>query len=275
MGIKRTTLQMVALRMSSTAISILVPTGGISESVMFASDAREKGESEAAAVTAVILALLVDYVSVAILLTFAMIYLAFLDSLGLPVVIPAIAFYILTVGLYLIIYFAGKNKKVIKRLLDWLKKIANKLLRPIKKEILKNENVIDDFVDELENAYIAIAKDKKDFLKAIGIIFLSHLMYLAALYILFISLGFTPLLRVLITGYAIGLMFIVISPTPDGVGFVEGGMALAYTSLGIPGTAAVSVVLIYRGFCFWLPLFIGFFALQRSHLLALVGKDKK
>jgi glycosyltransferase 2 family protein len=273
MGVRRTTFQMVILQMSSLAVNVLVPSAGVSVGIMFAGDAKDRGESEAAAVTAVILALLVDYISIASLLTFGMIYLLLLGSLSLTFIIPAIAFYGLTVGLYLLIYFAGKNKSVVMRFLNWLTTGVNRILVLFKKKkILQNKGVISNFVNELENAYVSIAKDRVDFTKSIGIIFLSHLMYLAAIYVIFISLGFTPLLRVLITGYAIGMMFVVISPTPNGVGFVEGSMALAYASLGISGVTAASVALIYRGFSFWLPLIIGFIAIQRKHLLGLVAQ---
>jgi uncharacterized protein (TIRG00374 family) len=187
------------------------------------------------------------------------------------VVIPAIAFYALTAGLYVLIYYAGRNKKIVRRFLGRAKDVANKVLGFFKrKKILIDETIIDNFVNELENAYGVIAKDRGDFLNSIGVILISHLMYLVVIYVLFISLGITPLLSVLITGYAIGMMFIVISPTPNGVGFVEGGMALAYTSMGISGPAALSVALVYRGLSFWLPLLIGFVAIQRKHLLKLI-----
>ena len=275
MGIKRTISEMTILQMSSLAVNVLVPSAGVAVGIMFAGDAREKGESEAAAVTAVLLALLVDYISIAGLLTFGVIFLYFSKSLNLVFLIPAIAFYLLTLGLYLLIYYAGRKKEVVSRLLNWLLGKANKLLKLFKKQkLLEDKPVINGFVDELERAYISIDRDKGDFIKSTGIIFLSHLMYLVAIYVLFFSLGISPHLKVLITGYAIGMMFVVISPTPNGVGFVEGSMALAYASLGISGAAAASVALIYRGFSFWLPLIIGFVAMQRKHLVNLIAERK-
>jgi len=66
-------------------------------------------------------------------------------------------------------------------------------------------------------------------------------------------------------------MLIVISPTPSGVGIVEGSMAIAYASMGIAGAAAATVTLVFRGFSFWLPLLIGFVAIQRRHLMDFVS----
>ena len=66
----------------------------------------------------------------------------------------------------------------------------------------------------------------------------------------------------LTAGYAIGFVFWVVSPTPQGIGVVEGVMALVYTSLGVPAPAVLAV-LTFRGLTFWLPLLIGFFLLHR------------
>lgn len=275
MGVKRTILEMAILQTSSLAVNVLVPSSGVSVAVLFASDARKRGESEAAAVTAVILALLADYVSIAGLMIFAVVYLNATHSLGPQVSIPAVAFFALTLGMYLLIYYSGRNKEAVEVFLKRARGLVNKMLAPFKKKIIKDEAVIDNFANELENAYLVMSRDKKDFAKAVSLIFIAHFMYLATLFVLFLSLGFDPLYRVLISGYAIGMMFVVISPTPNGVGFVETSMALAYTSLGLPGAAAATVTLIYRGFSFWLPLFIGFLALQRRHLLEFFEKDKK
>jgi uncharacterized membrane protein YbhN (UPF0104 family) len=60
--------------------------------------------------------------------------------------------------------------------------------------------------------------------------------------------------------------------TPQGVGVVEGGMALAYTSLGIPGPVAAAVVLGFRGLNVGLnvglPVLAGFLLLRRNRLFA-------
>jgi uncharacterized protein (TIRG00374 family) len=242
---------------------------------MFASDARKRGESEAAAVTAVILALLVDYASIAVMLLIAMLYLFSIHSLGLQVIIPAIAFFVLTFGLFLLIYFAGKNKQLLKRILDWCKNLLNKLMKMVHRPIaVRDETVVDRFITELENSYKIMREDRRPLFVALGYILSSQFMYLISLYVLFLSLGIEPLYRVILAGYAIGVMFIVISPTPSGVGFVEGSMALAYSSLGVPGAAAATVTLIYRGFSFWMPLLIGFVNLQRRHLVDIVASRK-
>lgn len=270
LGIRRTRLEMFLLQTQSLAMNVLVPSAGVSVGVVFAGDAKKRGDSTAAAITGVILTLLVDYVSIAILLTISMIYLASVGALGLHVIVPAAAFFLLAIGLYMLIYFAGRNQKLLKRILDFCKNVINKVFKFFKRPVaIKSETQVDKFIVELSSAYEIMRRQKKSLFQALGYILTSHFMYLVCMYILFLSLGIDPMYRVMLAGYAIGIMVVVISPTPNGVGFVEGSMALAYTSMGVPGAAAAAVTLIYRGFCFWVPLLVGFVALQRKHLLGL------
>ncbi len=98
---------------------------------------------------------------------------------------------------------------------------------------------------------------------ALGVSLASHLVNLACVYVIFLAfrrpLDFGPL----VAGYAMGFVFWVVSPTPQGIGVVEGVMALVYTSLGVPAATAVLAALTFRGLAFWLPLLIGFFLLRR------------
>lgn len=82
---------------------------------------------------------------------------------------------------------------------------------------------------------------------------------MATLYFLFVAAGHAVNPGVLLTGYGLplllGKMAFVI---PGGVGVIESSMAALYTSLGVPSTTTVIVVLGYRFISFWLPSLSGF-----------------
>jgi uncharacterized protein (TIRG00374 family) len=61
----------------------------------------------------------------------------------------------------------------------------------------------------------------------------------------------------IIGGFAIAYLFLIVTPTPAGVGIVEGVMPLALSSLRVPWSAAVVITLAYRGITFWIPLAVG------------------
>jgi uncharacterized protein (TIRG00374 family) len=57
----------------------------------------------------------------------------------------------------------------------------------------------------------------------------------------------------------------LISPTPSGIGVVEGLMALGLSSLRVEWSQAVIITLVYRAFTFWIPLAVGAWAFRRLH----------
>ena len=63
---------------------------------------------------------------------------------------------------------------------------------------------------------------------------------------------------VYLTGSAIGSIL----PTPGGIGGVEAALTAGLTAAGVPGTAAVSAVLLFRLLTFWLPVPFGWAALN-------------
>jgi uncharacterized protein (TIRG00374 family) len=79
------------------------------------------------------------------------------------------------------------------------------------------------------------------------------------LYFLFMAAGHAANPGVLVAGYSVaillqrGVFFI-----PGGIGVIESGMVAIYTSLGIPGTISVVVILSYRLISFWIPSLLGF-----------------
>jgi uncharacterized protein (TIRG00374 family) len=66
----------------------------------------------------------------------------------------------------------------------------------------------------------------------------------------------------LIAAFSVAYLFFIVSPTPAGVGIVEGALALALHSMYIPFSAAAVIALSYRGITFWVPMAFGGIALR-------------
>ena len=82
-----------------------------------------------------------------------------------------------------------------------------------------------------------------------------------SLYFLFIAAGHRIHPGVLVAGYGLAyLLGKVAYISPGGVGIIEGGMAAIYSSLGVPASIGLVVILSYRLFSFWIPTVFGFAA---------------
>ncbi|WP_309706812.1 flippase-like domain-containing protein [Armatimonas sp.] len=60
-----------------------------------------------------------------------------------------------------------------------------------------------------------------------------------------------------LAAFSVGLLFWIVTITPDGLGAVEGMMSLTFVSLGVPIVKATAVTLAFRGLALWLPLAVG------------------
>lgn len=66
----------------------------------------------------------------------------------------------------------------------------------------------------------------------------------------------------LVAGYSIGQLFLIVSPTPSGIGFVESAMTLGLRGLRVPLDSAAVITMAYRGFTCWLPVVYGLAAMR-------------
>jgi uncharacterized protein (TIRG00374 family) len=265
-GLKRTVKEMFILDLEAMAINLVVPTAGFSVAVLFADDAKKRNESRTTAINGTFITMIVDYTAICILLFLAVVYLAIIGSLTSTVIAATITFFLITTTLYILSFLAAHSEKFLKKLLI---AIGNKIVFPIVRRFKKGidfNSIVEKFITELSDVHKAVLRTPKNLFIAIFWALAGHLTRIIILYIVFISLGFAPQYRALLTGYAIGAVIVIVSPTPNGIGFVEGSMVLTFSSLGIPAAVATTATIIYRAIEFWIPFLSGFLLLQRENV---------
>lgn len=265
-GIKRGVIESLWLMISSITLNVLFPSGGLASIAVFAEDADEHGDSKPAEVSGGVLCLMADYTAISIILLASNLYLFSTDSLHWASFVPSIVFWVLTLLLYVLFWLSTKKRSFITVKITALFLWLARLIKRISKKKIKAEEFAEKFISEFANANKSISNDKSDWYKSIGIFLFSHIARIAVLYLIFSSFGVEILWRNILVGYAIGVTILVLSPTPMGIGFVEGAMGLAYVNLGLSGSVATATVLIYRALVFWVPFFVGFLFLQSKRL---------
>ena len=89
---------------------------------------------------------------------------------------------------------------------------------------------------------------------------------IAILWASFQAIGVDVPGAVLVQGFFVG-MVANLAPTPGGVGAVDAGMIGTFVLFGLPGSAVIPAVLIYRLVAFWLPIppgIVAFFQLRKT-----------
>ncbi|MBK9600584.1 MAG: flippase-like domain-containing protein [Anaerolineales bacterium] len=69
----------------------------------------------------------------------------------------------------------------------------------------------------------------------------------------------------IIAGFSIAYLFLIVSPTPSGIGIVEGLMPVALSSLNVNWSQAVVITIAYRTVTFWVPFGLGAWAFRSLH----------
>jgi glycosyltransferase 2 family protein len=107
-----------------------------------------------------------------------------------------------------------------------------------------------------------IAQQPAKLAEGIGGALLVTAAYIACLTVSVLALGGSlPIISIAVvylTGSAIGSAV----PTPGGLGAVEAALSAGLTAAGLPGATAISAVLLFRLVTFWLPVPIGWAALN-------------
>ena len=80
-----------------------------------------------------------------------------------------------------------------------------------------------------------------------------------------VGIGFgVDSIQALVCGYVVATLFAMFSLTPQGVGFVETAVTVAFTTFGQSSAAGLSIGLVYRSIVFWMPFLIGAVLIQMT-----------
>jgi uncharacterized protein (TIRG00374 family) len=265
-GVHTRLRDLVPLLFGALFVNVVAPTGGASGAALFVDHAARNGESPVRTAAGILLQLIISMLAVVVILAAGLSYMGTQHRLLSYHIIASV---ILVVGFGLItglLLLAVRRPAFLTLLFTWLQRIVNKLSKRIKRIKAISDEWVEEHVIELMEAGAAVAKNPRKLAFTLAILLLAHVINLAVLYTLFLSFSLSIPIGSLVAGYAIGLLFLIVSITPQGVGVVEGIMPLVFHSFGIPTGIATLTVLAFRGLTFWLPLLVGFLLLRRMDL---------
>lgn len=244
-------------------VNVMAPSGGASGAALFVDDAVRRGQSAARAAAGTVLVLATDFSAFLPVLIIGLIYLFLQHDLAVYELISALILLLMTGGLTGILGLGVFHPRQLHRLLHWLQGTANRLGSWLGRPVLLVEGWADRHAADFTQASRSISRHPRRLGRTLSVALISHLVNLGSLYLLFVAFQQTITVGQLVAGYAMGVLFLIVSPTPMGVGVVEGVMPLVFISLGVPHSVAILVTLAYRGLSFWLPLLGGFILLHR------------
>jgi phosphatidylglycerol lysyltransferase len=265
-GIKSRFRDMLPLTLAAVFVNSTAPSGGTGGIVLFVDDAKRHGQSAAQAAAGVLLVNIATFGSFLLILTVGFIILLVRHDLQTYELLTGLVMYLYVAGMTAVLLLGARRPAWLLRILEKTQRGVNRLGGWFRHPTLLREAWAADQAAEFEASARSMSGQNKQLLRAIALALLAHGINLACLYTLFLAFNVTATLGVVIAGYAMTYLFWIISPTPSGIGVVEGLMPVIYTSLGLDTASATIITLTFRGISFWLPFLIGFFLLRQLHM---------
>lgn len=254
--------ELLPVMFASIFVNVAAPTGGASGAALFVDDATRRGQSAARAAAGTVLALVANFGAFTPVLIVGLVYLFLHHDLAAYEITGAAILLLIIGSLTGVLLLGLWQPDRLRRLLGWLQRTVNRLAGWFRRPALLTDDWAEENAAEFTGAAAAIAAHPRRLGRTLAVALAVHLVDLASLYTLFLAFH-QPVGLGTLAGYAMGILFWVVSITPQGIGVVEGVMALVYTSLDVPAAKATVVALAFRGLTFWLPLAIGFFSLRQ------------
>ncbi|CAN5164846.1 hypothetical protein BH11PAT4_BH11PAT4_5160 [soil metagenome] len=239
LGIVRRRRDYLKVTMASLAVNVVAPSMNLSGSAFAVDETRRKGFPPVSSVVAVALTTISDGIACILGAILVAGVLFIREDLSSNMLLGVLLLTAVVISITSLTIFFWKRPHT----LNWLFTLmGKKRSRKWKEEW---------------HRITSVALPFKKVWKVLVYEVLQHFANFFSLICIFLAFGIDPVSIVPATVYVVGVIFIILSPTPMGIGFAEGGMVLAMVSQGMPEAQATAVTLAFRGMSFWLPFLIG------------------
>lgn len=253
---------LIILALAANFANIVAPTVGMSGMAVFIAQARKSGQPSGKVTLAGVLFVLFDYAAFLCVLTLGLIVLFRRNDLNPPEIIASLILLSIAVVIAVLIYIGTRSSTTLGNILAWLARKINKVIHPFIHRDYLSEKRAHEFSQEVAEGLQALGSDKRHIFYPFLYSLLNKIMLLIILFTIFFAFKVPVSIGTVIAGFSIGYLFMIVSPTPAGIGFVEGAMTLILSSFYIPLSAAAILALAFRGITFWMPLLLGFWAFR-------------
>lgn len=266
LGIEEDRNRLTLVAAASNFVNIVAPTAGVGGIAVFANDARRRGHPPGKATLAGALFILFDQAAFLLVLSLGWIVLIRRNDLTTGEIFASLILLAMALIFAFLLYLGYRSADALGNVLAHIAHIINCVIKPFLHHNYLNEERAHTFAAEIAEGLAELPERPQQLLVPLLHGLANKALLIGILLCAFLSFDvpFSP--GTIIGGWAIGYLFLVVSPTPNGIGVVEGLMPLTLTSLRVPYEAAVVVTLTYRAITFWALLAVGAWAFRRLHL---------
>ena len=266
LGVEEDRDRLTLVAAASNFVNIVAPTGGVGGIAIFANDARLRGHPSGKATLAGALFLLFDQAAFLIVLALGWIVLIRRNDLNAGEISASLLLLAIACIFAFLLYLGYRSADALGNVLAHIAHIINRITYPFIHRDYLHEDRAHAFASEAAEGLSSLPERPKYLIVPLLHALLNKALLISILICSFLSFDVTFSAGTIIAGWAIGYLFLIVSPTPNGIGVVEGLMPLTLSSLRVPYEAAVVVTLAYRAVTFWVLLAVGAWVFRYLHL---------
>ena len=267
LGMQERVSRLALLSAAATFVNIVAPTIGMSGMAFFISQAVGNGRSAGKVTVVTMLGLFLDYAAFLVVLALGLIVLFRRNDLDPTEIVASAVIFVIASGFGFLLYLGSRSAQALGNALAWMARLVNRVVSPLIQRPYLSEERAHEFAQEMADDLKSLPERYDSLVIPLVYSLVGKTLLMCVLLSVFLAFKVPFTAGTIIGGFAIAYLFLIVTPTPAGVGIVEGIMPLALTSLRVPWSEAVVITLAYRGITFWLPLAFGavaFRMLQRE-----------
>ena len=262
--------EMVPLYLVRRFISVAAPSSGFAGWVPFFQLARKRRIGVGAVFAANLVYTILWYSTFFVFMFVGLLTLFFANDLRWYEISAALVMFVTDVGMIAGLVLAWLAPNALERVMAWLGGAFEAIFRRLGREAPLKTHQFTRVAQDLSGAIVSMrTADRRQLLTPVVHAFLNETLHILMFYLIALAFGVHLHFGVLVAAYSTSILFYVVSPTPGGIGVVEGMLIVAMTALGVRAGSATVIALAYRGITFWLPFLLGFGALRWFNQSAL------
>lgn len=256
-GMLESRLHMFKLVSAAYFLTVVAPSAGLSAMAVYLADAQRRGRSTGKVTVAAVLYVWFEQIGTLSIVVVGLAELARRNHLHWAEITASLVLLAGALIIGLLLYLGIESTRQLSLTLAWAVRVINRALRPVLQHDYLQEARAYSFSAELAEGLAVMRDNPRWIIWPLLFSLVNKALLLIVLALCFLAFKVPLDASTLVCGLSIAQLFLIVSPTPAGIGIVEGILAVTLGGLGVRLDNATVVAIAYRFFSFWIPLLVG------------------
>ena len=265
LGVHEDVLTLSRIATAANFINVVAPTAGAGGVALFAAEAKRRGHPAGKATVAAALFILLDLSSFLVVLSLGLIVLVRRNDLDAGEISASAILFVTAMVFAFFLYLGYRSAEKLGNLLAKFVRGINRVVHVFRKKNYLSEDRAHEYAHEIADGFSGLTERPISLVRPVLWGIFNKSLWMLVLLCSFLAFEVPFSGGTIIAGFSIAYLFLIVSPTPSGIGIVEGVMPVALSSLNVNWSQAVVITLIYRAVTFWVPLGVGAWAFRTLH----------